>query len=163
LKLAMKLTNSVLAIAFLVGSLGFSLTAKADTVNARCSVYPKGEDRASWYGSCTFSQRQGFVGIQLANGKRYELSPTGQPNQYRDPKGRPAYRETEEGGRQYYRLAAESIIVTFDGISSGQGSGNSGSTAFASQPSAGTPVSPLNDLVGAKDSRNNKLDNYRAI
>ncbi|MEG3440257.1 hypothetical protein V0288_24230 [Pannus brasiliensis CCIBt3594] len=143
----MKLTNSVLAIALLSASFSVSLTARADTVNARCSVYPKGEDRASWNGSCTFSQRQGSVEIQLQNGKRYDLRPVGnRPNQYRDQNGRSAYREMD-GDRQIYRLARESVYVTFDAPEENSGSPeNSGGT----QPSAGTPVSRLQDLVGAR-------------
>ncbi len=106
-------------IGLAIASVGFVAVAKADTVNARCSVYPKGEDRASWYGSCTFSQRQGYVGIQLQNGKRYDLSPTGQPNQFRDQNGRPAHREAGAGDQQIYRLSKESIYVSFDESSSG--------------------------------------------
>ncbi|WP_207714277.1 hypothetical protein [Scytonema sp. UIC 10036] len=119
-------------------------------VNARCSIYPKGSDRASWYGSCTFSQRQGFVGIQLENGHRYELRPTGQPNKYRDQNGRPAHRETVDDLQQAYRLANESIFVTFDGASNGQGSGNTVNRVPVRQPAAGTSVSQLRDLVGVR-------------
>ncbi|MUG96931.1 hypothetical protein F7734_33155 [Scytonema sp. UIC 10036] len=141
------LTNSVLAIALLIASLSVSIKAKADTVNARCSVYPKGEDRASWYGSCTFSQRQGFIGIKLQNGRRYDLRPVrNRPNQYRDQNSRSAYREMD-GDRQIYRLARESVYVTFD-----TSAGNSGNpeNSGGAQPSAGTPVSSLRDLVGAR-------------
>jgi hypothetical protein len=89
---------------------------KADTVQARCDVYPQGEDQASSSGLCTFSQRQGVVGIQLKNGKRYDLSPKGnEPGHYVDQDGKDAYRQSGLGDKgQIYRLADESIYVYWD-------------------------------------------------
>ncbi|UBF25847.1 hypothetical protein K9N68_30605 [Kovacikia minuta CCNUW1] len=60
----MKSASSVLAVSVVITSLGMTAIAKADTVNAHCDVYPKGEDRAKSSGLCTFSQRQGAVGIE---------------------------------------------------------------------------------------------------
>jgi hypothetical protein len=71
----MKLANSLLAVAVAIASFGITISAKADTVNARCDVYPKGEDRATSSASCTFSQRQGAVSIELENGSHYYLTP----------------------------------------------------------------------------------------
>jgi hypothetical protein len=87
--------------------------ANADTTQARCDIYPKGEDRASASIPCTFSQRQGYVSIDRADGIRHELSPKGdQPGTYVDEKGRPAYRNRGLGSRgQIYRLADQSIYV----------------------------------------------------
>lgn len=51
----MKLANSLLATAVTIATLGIPVAAKADTVNARCDVYPKGEDRATSSGLCTFA------------------------------------------------------------------------------------------------------------
>ncbi|MGI0487680.1 SH3 domain-containing protein [Pantanalinema rosaneae CENA516] len=127
-----------LAIATLstIASVVISVAAKADTVTARCDVYPKGQDRATASGPCTFSQRQGVVGIQLQNGKRYDLVPVGNnPGNYRDQNGRAAYRQAGLGDQgQIYRLATESIYVYWNTAPSGQNSGtqNSGSS--------GTPV-----------------------
>lgn len=108
------------SIGLMLASLSVMLPAKADTVNARCDVYPKGEDRATSSGPCTFSQRQGFVSIQLKNGKRYELRPVGnQPGNYQDQNGQPAYRQSGLGDRgQIYRLANQSIYVYWDTDSS---------------------------------------------
>jgi hypothetical protein len=88
----------------------------ADTVQARCDVYPKGEDRAKSSGLCTFSQRQGFVGIELKNGKRFDLSPNEQQaDAYTDQNGRPVTRELLEGNRgQVYRFKEKSIFVYWD-------------------------------------------------
>jgi hypothetical protein len=87
--------------------------AKADTVQARCDIYPKGEDRASAVVPCTFSQRQGYVTIDRADGVRHELSPKGdQPGTYVDENGRPAYRNRGLGSAgQIYRLADQSVYV----------------------------------------------------
>lgn len=104
----------VWAIALSLLPVSTGLPARADTVEARCDVYPRGEDRATSWGLCTFSQRQGVVGIQLQDGRRCDLTPVGdQPSTYVDQNGRPAYRE--DGGLgdagQIYRMATESIFV----------------------------------------------------
>ena len=98
--------------ALLVG-LALTGVARADTVNARCDIHPGGQNRASASVPCTFSQRQGYVAIQLADGTRHEFSPKGdQPGAYVDEKGRPAYRNKGLGSRgQIYRLADQSIYV----------------------------------------------------
>lgn len=112
----MKLASPLLAVTVAIASMGFAVDAKADTVKARCDVYPKGSDRASWYGLCTFSQQQGFIDIQLQNGKRYDLRPVGnQADNYVTQNGQKAYREAGLGDKgQIYRLANESIYVYWD-------------------------------------------------
>ncbi|WP_198949727.1 hypothetical protein [Synechococcus sp. 1G10] len=98
------------------GGMSAVLPVQADTVKARCDVFPKGEDRATSSGLCTFSQRQGFVSIQLKNGQRVELTPVGnKPNAYHDSNGKPATRELENNGNIHiYRLAKQSIFVYWD-------------------------------------------------
>jgi hypothetical protein len=99
--------------------------ARADTVQARCDIYLKGEDHASAVVRCMFSQRQGYVSIQLPDGVRHELSPKGdQPGTYVDEKGRPAYRTSGLGKRgQIYRLADKSIYVYWDAAALPAGKG----------------------------------------
>ncbi|GFE69697.1 hypothetical protein [Chroococcus sp. FPU101] len=112
----MKFANLFLAIAVVSAFFGFVTTVKADTIKARCDVYPKGEDRATSSGLCTFSQRQGAVSIQLENGQCYDLLPVGDRlGNYQDQNGRPAYRQAglSDNG-QIYRLANESIYVYWD-------------------------------------------------
>jgi hypothetical protein len=108
-----KFQPSVIAVTLAIASLSLAVSVKADTVKARCDVYPKGSDRAKSSGPCTFSQRQGAVEIQLQNGKRYDLRPVGnQAGNYRDQNGRAAYRQSGLGDQgQIYRLANESIFV----------------------------------------------------
>ncbi len=136
----MKLSKALLAVAVTLASTSFAVSVKADTVKARCDIYPKGEDRATSSGLCTFSQRQGFVGIQLQNGKRYDLSPVGSnPGNYRDQNGRPAYRQSGLGNKgQIFRLANESIYVYWDTAS------NTTQTAPSpTQSSSGTPLTKM--------------------
>lgn len=118
----MKLANSLLAVAVAIASFGITISAKADTIKARCDVYPKGEDRATSSASCNFSQRQGAVSIELENGSHYYLTPvSNQPGNYRDQTGRPAYRQSGLGDKgQIYRLANESIYVYWDTASSNE-------------------------------------------
>ncbi|QLE44918.1 hypothetical protein FD723_25820 [Nostoc sp. C052] len=149
----MKSSNSFLAVALAIASLSFPASVKADTVNARCDVFPKGEDRATSSGPCTFSQRQGTVSIQLENGNSYDLLPSGnRPGNYRDQNGNAAYRQAGLGDRgQIYRLANESIFVYWDTSANRQNSGNrNGRVAARRQPEAGTTVPRLRDLVGAR-------------
>jgi hypothetical protein len=132
----MKLSNTLFAVTLVITSFGIAVPVKADTVTARCDVYPKGEDRATSSGLCTFSQRQGVVGIQLKNGQRYDLSPVGNnPGNYRDQNGRAAYRQSGLGDKgQIYRLANESIYVYWDPAPYGQNSkrNNTNTTATSS-------------------------------
>ena len=96
----------------LIGSLG---AARADTVDARCDIYPKGSDQASKVVACTFSQRQGHVAIARADGVRHELSPQGAAGNYIDGSGQKAIRSKGLGSKgQIYRLAKESVYVYWD-------------------------------------------------
>jgi hypothetical protein len=95
------------------GGLLAQLPAHADTVRARCDVFPKGEERATSARLCAFSQRQGFVSIQLRNGQRIDLTAQGnKPTAYLDASGKPATREIADNGNMHiYRLAKQSIFV----------------------------------------------------
>lgn len=109
-----------------IATLGTAVSVKADTVNARCDIYPAGQDRAISSGLCTYSQRQGVVGIQLPNGRRYDLQPVGnQPNRYVDQDGKPVTRDNEGLGDRgvIFRLSNESVYVYWDPAPYGQNSG----------------------------------------
>lgn len=95
---------------------GAAPSVLADTVDARCDIYPKGADTASASLACSFSQRQGFVRIQRADGVVHELAPAPSgPGVYRDQRGQAAYRQSGLGSRgQIYRLAKESVFVYWD-------------------------------------------------
>jgi Periplasmic lysozyme inhibitor of I-type lysozyme len=147
--------------------------AHADTVSARCDIYPKGSDRASAVVPCTFSQRQGHVAIDRADGVRHELAPKGdQPGNYVDQTGKPAYRQSGLGTRgQIYRLARESVYVYWDtaGLPAA-GAASKGTTAVglpAPRKSVSKPEVPFDrtlELLGVRfrvtspnDSSINKL------
>ena len=104
------------SVGLAIASLGITVTAKADTVNARCDVYPKGSDSVTSTGPCTFSQRQGFVGIQLQNGTRYDLTPINdKPGKYKDQNNQRGHREDSLGDLGVvFRLANESIFVYWE-------------------------------------------------
>lgn len=125
------------SISFILATVGI---AQADTVKARCDVYPKGEDQATFSGSCTFSQRQGNVGIQLEDGRRYDLQITGnQPGNYIDQNSQAAYRQSGLGDTgQIYRLAKESIYVYWAGDND-----NSNSNQTISQSNSATPLTKM--------------------
>ncbi len=92
-------------------------TAVADTAEARCDIYPKGEDRASAMLACTFSQRQGYIAIRRADGVTHDLSPVGDaPGNFRDQDGRAVYRQDGGLGDQgvVFRLPDESVFVYWD-------------------------------------------------
>jgi len=97
-------------------TLAVSTTARADTVQARCDIYPKGEDKAIAVVPCTFSQRQGYVSIDRSDGVRHELAPKGdRPGNFVDERGRPVYRQSGLGKLgQIYRLADQSVFVYWD-------------------------------------------------
>lgn len=123
-----------LSLTLATASLGIAFSAQADTTQARCDVYPRGEDTATSYGPCTFSQRQGYVTITLKDGTTYELSPD--PNRaatYTDQEGRTATREDALGmDGTIYRLADVSIYVYWEGSETG-----SGTTTAYSEPRRG--------------------------
>jgi hypothetical protein len=117
-----------------VASAAIPFAVNAQTVDARCDIYPIGEDKASAVVACTFSQRQGFVRIVRQDGVTYELSPTGsEPGNYLDQNGKAAYRQAGLGDRgQIYRLDNESVYVYWDtaGIPSSSSSNSGNPTTY---------------------------------
>lgn len=108
-----KLLKFLLTLGFLSS---LSIEVCADTVDARCDIYPNGMDKASTSIPCTFSQRQGFINITRSDGKQHELSPTAdQSGNFLDQSGRPVYRQSGLGkDGLIFRLAHESIYVYWD-------------------------------------------------
>lgn len=95
--------------------MGSPAAVRADTVSARCDIYPRGSDKVSKVVACTFSQRQGYVTIDRADGVRHELSPQRTAGNYIDEDGRKAVRSKGLGSQgQIYRLARETIYVHWD-------------------------------------------------
>ncbi len=111
------ITCLVLSIIFFIIP-GFVASVSADSVDARCDIYPSGEDQASATIPCTFSQRQGYINIDRSDGVSHELEPTGtEPGNFSDQDGRPVYRQSGLGDRGLiFRFPDESIFVYWDAI-----------------------------------------------
>jgi hypothetical protein len=88
----------------------------ADWTNARCDIYPRGEDKAGAMISCTFGQRQGVVTITRSDGITHNLIPVGDvPGNFRDQHGRTVYRQSGLGrAGQIFRFEGESVYVYWD-------------------------------------------------
>lgn len=108
------LTASIILFAVL----GFVANVNADSVDARCDIYPGGEDQASATIPCTFSQRQGYINIDRSDGISHELEPTGtEPGNFSDQDGRPVYRQSGLGDRGLiFRFPDESVFVYWDAV-----------------------------------------------
>lgn len=108
----MKLSMTVLAIM----TAGWASLATADWTQARCDIYPKGEDQISAMVPCTFAQRQGNVTLSLPDDVTYDLVQTGEsPGNYRDQYGKAVYRQSGLGSEgQIFRLENQSIFVYWD-------------------------------------------------
>jgi hypothetical protein len=91
----------------------YSLSAVADWTEARCDVYPAGEDHTDVMIPCTFSQRQGYITITRSDGVTHELSPVGDaPGNFTDQDGRRVYRESGLGDAGLiFRFPDESVFV----------------------------------------------------
>ena len=92
--------------------------AAADTTDARCDIYPAGEDHTDNIIPCTFSQRQGYVTIIRSDGVVHELSPVGDtPGNFRDEDGRAVYRQSGLGDQGLiFRFPGESVYLYWDTV-----------------------------------------------
>ncbi len=112
----MNLRFAFLGIITSLATVATVLPVKADTVPAHCDIYAPGEDYASKSTPCTFSQRQGYIGIERADGVRYEFSPAGEiPGSYTDQNGKPVTREDGLGDAGLiFRMSNGSVFVYWD-------------------------------------------------
>ena len=114
--------------------------AQADTAEATCQVRRKGDLAKDASGPCTFSQRQGYIDIDLRNGETLNLSPGSQPNHFKDQKGNKVVRTQAGGNEQTYKWEnGRKLTVTFGAPAASSGGGNDSGTG-------------LDDLVGARGS-----------
>jgi hypothetical protein len=91
----------------------FALTVQADWTDARCDIYPAGEDHTDVMIPCTFSQAQGHVVISREDGVTHDLTPKGdEPGNFRDQDGRAVYRQSGLGDQGLiFRFPDESVYV----------------------------------------------------
>jgi len=91
----------------------WAVTGSADSTEARCDIYPAGEDHTDVVMPCIFSQRQGYITIRREDGVVHELSPEGDTlGNFRDQHGNRVYRESGLGDQGLiFRFPEESIFV----------------------------------------------------
>lgn len=118
-------------------------SASADSAEAMCEVRKDGETKHGRSGPCTFSQRQGYVDLDLRNGDTYSLAPGKNAGHYKDQKGRKVVRTTSGGSEVFKWEGGMKITVTFVSTPSAHHQG-------ASNYRAGDTAPDLADLVGAK-------------
>ena len=102
----------ITCLAALLG-LGWALSAPADSTQAACEVYPRGEDHTDVLIPCTFSQRRGYITIARSDGVTHDLSPIGDSaGNFEDQDGRKVYRQSGLGDQgQIFRFPDESVYV----------------------------------------------------
>ena len=112
---------------------GIATPAHADSAEAMCEVRKDGHVKQGQSGPCTFSQRQGYIDLDLRNGETYSLSPGNQPNHFKDQKGNKVVRTQAGGNTQEFKWeGGKKVTVTFGGSSSsGGGGGAAGAVAVA--------------------------------
>jgi hypothetical protein len=102
-------------------------TAQADSADAHCQVRKDGETKQGQTGPCTFSQRQGYIDLDLRNGETYSLAPAGQANHFKDQKGNKVVRTQAGGDTQEFKWeGGKRVTVTFTEQPSGGGGGGGG-------------------------------------
>jgi len=101
---------------FSFAALLLSASAMADWTDARCDVYPRGEDHTDVSIPCVFSQRQGYININRSDGVSHDLSPQDDdPGHYRDQKGEDVFRKSGlDNAGLIFQFRHETIYVYWD-------------------------------------------------
>ncbi|MGF1461345.1 MAG: SH3 domain-containing protein [Leptolyngbyaceae cyanobacterium] len=95
--------------------MGLATYAKADTAPAHCDLYAPGETYAYLSSTCTFSQRQGYIGVQFqVNNIRYDFTPTGQSGEYTDQYGGLIDQDVFESGQSFEFPDGSELYVYWD-------------------------------------------------
>jgi len=137
-------TLTILSAAYVALAAAMPLaSAHADSADAMCEVRKDGDTRKGASGPCTFSQRQGYVDLDLRNGDTYSLAPGNKSGHYKDQKGNKVVRTRSGNAEEFKWEGGKKVIVTF--VSSKP----AGHPAHASYQ-AGATAPDLADLVGAK-------------
>jgi len=96
-----------------LGLVFWSQLALADSTDAVCEIYPRGEDHTKVLIPCGFSQRQGYITITRSDGVTHDLSPVGDaPGNFVDQQGRSVLRQSGLGDQGLiFRFPDESVYV----------------------------------------------------
>lgn len=124
------------ASAVFLAAIATSQLLSADSTDARCDIYPRGEDHASASLACNFSQHQGNVYIDRSDGVSYAFTPTGdQPGNFVDESGAAVYRQSGLGeAGLIFRTSDESVFVYWNASSLDTASGDNNPTAPYTTP-----------------------------
>lgn len=87
--------------------------AQADSARSECGFSDSAGERPATTSSCTFSQRQGYIGVRIDGGKEFEFSPVGDsPGNYLDQDGNAVYRQRGLGKEgQLFKLPGSYLFV----------------------------------------------------
>lgn len=140
------------ALVMVVSALGtWTGAARADSAEAMCEVRKEGETRKGASGPCTFSQRQGYINLDLRNGETYSLAPGSNANHYKDQKGHKVVRSPGASGVEEFKWeGGKKIIVTL--VSSGP------SQAHQKHTAAGVPSKQEQACLAAVSRKSNNGD-----
>lgn len=127
----MKNRASVAAAVAGVFTLGiWAPVAYGDSAEAMCEVRKDGETKQKQSGPCTFSQRQGYIDLDMRNGETYSLAPGNKSGNYKDQKGNKVTRTQSTGNTMELKWeGGRRIIVTFNAPSAGHGNSAHGYSA----------------------------------
>jgi hypothetical protein len=107
----------------------------ADSAQATCEVRKDGDTRKGASGPCTFSQRQGYIDLDLRNGDSYSLTPGGKEGHYHDQKGNKVVRRLTGGGTEEFKWeGGKKIILTFAGSAGSAAPAPASSAAVSGKP-----------------------------
>lgn len=127
----------------ILAAVASSHSVQAVSAQATCEVRKDGDTKQGASGPCTFSQRQGYIDLDLKNGDNYSLSPGGKADHYKDQKGIKVVRTQSGTSEEFKWEGGKKITVTFATV-----------PAVASHAQAayvsGETVPDLADLVGAR-------------
>jgi hypothetical protein len=134
---------SAIAVAFAAFA-AWTQPTLADSAEAMCQVSKDGDKWKGATGPCTFSQRQGYIDLDLRNGDTYSLAPTDKANHYKDQRGNKVVRSRNSDGSEVFKWeGGKKVVLSY--VSSSN-AGHSGHSSYQ----AGEPALDLADLVGAK-------------
>jgi hypothetical protein len=103
------------ALVGIVIAAGAAPIACADSSDATCQVRKEGETKHGASGPCSFSQRQGYIDLDLRNGDTYALRPTDKRDHYKDQKGHKVVRTMASANSQEFKWeGGRKIAVTFN-------------------------------------------------
>jgi len=103
----------IMAMIAAVLTVAWTDPSAADWTQARCDIYPKGQDHTDVMIPCVFSQRQGYITITRDDGVTHDLSPVGdEPGNFKDQHGNLVYRQSGLGDQGLiFRFPEESVYV----------------------------------------------------